>query len=144
MTEIYIRALMNFLKKDFIFWCSRNEKPENIDSFFRFLEERDLIHNTHAEEYRQSKIRQIEAGDTVQIIDTGKQFTSFERWLIENVTDKKYLVRFAYGREIGDINKIECNRFEVITVADGVALIQDTYLEGVCYLFKLEGLEKVF
>ena len=41
--------------------------------------------------------KDIKAGDIVEVIDVGRIYSLYTDWLLENIDDKKILVKFAYG-----------------------------------------------
>ena len=87
--------------------------------------------------------QKIKVGDMVEIVDTGKMYSTYYEWVKEHVP---YLaVYYAYGDSAGYHDKIRrvSGKFKVQHIADGKAYVMsNTRGDRKCYLVGLEGLAK--
>ena len=89
---------------------------------------------------KQGKDKEIKAGDEVEIVDTGKMYTTYPEWLCRNC-DFEFVKSYAY-KNIG----YKGLRGTVIAVAPhGTAnrVLAAIYSHGSTYLIDVEGLKKV-
>ncbi len=87
---------------------------------------------------------EIKVGDSVEIINSGKCYTTYPKWVAQNIEDKEAIAKYAYGftPKVG-------TRGEVLKIAehgefnDGLlAYIKDDTSEK-CYLIGIKGVEKI-
>lgn len=88
---------------------------------------------------------QIQVGDRVRVVNTGKCYPRKPRWVAEHIANPILIARYAYGQGLGYPSIIKHpGTFRVLHIADGLAFIQraDNY-DVSCYLVGLYGLERV-
>ena len=88
-------------------------------------------------------VQKIKVGDIVEIVDTGKMYTTHYAWVKEHVPD--LAVYYAYGDSAGYHDKIKrvSGKFKVQYIADGKAYVMSNARgDRKCYLVGLEGLAK--
>lgn len=88
-------------------------------------------------------VPEIKVGDIVEIVDTGKMYTTHYEWVKGHVPD--LAVYYAYGDSAGYHDKIKrvSGKFKVQHIADGKAYVMSiTRADRKCYLVGLEGLAK--
>ena len=87
----------------------------------------------------------IHEGDTVKVINTGLNYSSYVMWVGEHISDPYMAARFCFGSPSTDKN------YKVIKIAEHernhrpLAYIEETDGLGYnkCYIIEVEGLEKV-
>lgn len=87
----------------------------------------------------------IHEGDTVKVINTGLNYSSYVRWVEEHISDPSMAARFCFGSPSTDKN------YKVIKIAEhGRNHSPLAYIEEIgglsynrCYLIEVKGLEKV-
>ena len=87
----------------------------------------------------------IHEGDTVKVINTGLNYSSYVQWVEEHISDPSMAARFCFGSPSTD------KKYKVIKIAEhernhrALAYIEETDGLGFnkCYLVEVEGLEKV-
>ena len=93
------------------------------------------------EKWDESKIHE---GDTVRVINTGLNYSSYVKWVGEHISDPYMAARFCFGSPSTDKN------YKVIKIAEHeknyrpLAYIEETDGLGYnrCYLIEVKGLEK--
>ena len=88
----------------------------------------------------------IKVGNTVRVIDWGKNYPSCEDWFIKNNIPRNLCVRYAYNRKMAGCHIYEdSDAFEVLVVLGKMALITpiDKMYDNSCYLIDINGLENV-
>ena len=91
---------------------------------------------------KQGKDKEIKVGDEVEIVDTGKMYTTYPEWLCRNC-DFGYVKSYAYG--CGD-SRYEGLRGKVVAIASHERLdvtLAAIYSHGSTYLIDVKGLKKV-
>ena len=109
--------------------------PSNKPDGFTYVDFSDVDFS----EYTQK----IKVGDIVEIVDTGKMYTTHYEWVKEHVPD--LAVYYAYGDSAGYHDKIKrvSGKFKVRHIADRKAYVMSiTRGDRKCYLVGLEGLAK--
>lgn len=93
---------------------------------------------------------EIKVQNTVKIINAGSQYTTYSQWVVKNVTNKEYKLRFDYGFDITKDEEYKDKKYIVLAIAEHsafdnekLAYIQDLKTER-CYLFSLDALEDVY
>ena len=94
------------------------------------------------EKWDESKIHE---GDTVRVINTGLNYSSYPQWVGEHISDPYMAARYCYGSPYTD------RKYKVIKIADHesngrtLAYIEecDGFVHNRCYLIEVKGLEKV-
>ena len=87
----------------------------------------------------------IHEGDTVKVINTGLNYTSYVKWVEEHISDPSMAARFCFSTP--ERNK----KYKVIKIAEHeknhrpLAFIEeiDGFSYNSCYLIEVKGLEKV-
>lgn len=87
----------------------------------------------------------IHEGDTVKVINTGLNYSSYVQWVGEHISDSYMAARFCFGSPSTDKN------YKVIKIAEHeknhrpLAYIEeiDGFSYNSCYLIEVKGLEKV-
>lgn len=87
----------------------------------------------------------IHEGDTVKVINTGLNYTSYVKWVEEHISDPSMAARFCFSTP--DTHK----KYKVIKIAEHeknhrpLAFIEeiDGFSYNSCYLIEVKGLEKV-
>lgn len=87
----------------------------------------------------------IHEGDTVKVINTGLNYTSYVTWVGKHISDPYMAARFCFGSPSTD------KKYKVIKIAEhernhrALAYIEETDGLGYnkCYLIEVKGLEKV-
>lgn len=88
---------------------------------------------------------EIEVGDKVKIINTGKTFTTCFSWVVDNIQNKAHVARYAYSDDLGYNEGIRERDevYRVLHVDDDRAYITENSRDvGGCYLIGLDGLKK--
>lgn len=99
----------------------------------------DKYYDELAEIERVSKLPKV--GDKVRIIDYGKTYSTYDKWLIENNIDIKYAIKWTAGK-----HPINGYNYKIVAIHKHLdsramlALIEDDYN---CYIINIEGLEVV-
>ena len=86
----------------------------------------------------------IHEGDTVRVVNTGLDYTSYVKWVGEHISDPYMAARFCFGSPSTDKN------YKVIKIAEHeknyrpLAYIEeiDGHAYNRCYLIEVKGLEK--
>lgn len=97
---------------------------------------------------RYNATKKIHKGDIVKIVDSGQMYTTNLHWIAKNITDKKQMIRFAYGQSLtdehGELGEIKGKQYKVIKIVDDIAYIErlDDFMYGECHLIDLKGLAK--
>lgn len=89
----------------------------------------------------------LAVGDEVRIINTGKLYSTYDKWVCENIKDDMLKVQFAYGDDLGysKIPKIlkREERYIIRVIVGCKAYIQEKkFSAGSCYLIDIAGLER--
>ena len=107
------------------------------DSQFTFHYSEEML-----EKWDESKIHE---GDTVRVINTGLNYSSYPQWVGEHISDPYMAARYCYGSPNTD------RKYKVIKIAEHesngrtLAYIEecDGFIHNRCYLIEVKGLEKV-
>lgn len=88
---------------------------------------------------------QIQVGDRVHVVNTGKCYPRKPCWVAEHIADPLLIARYAYGHRLGYPGIIKHpGTFRVLHIADGLAFIQRMdNCDPSCYLVELDGLERM-
>lgn len=100
---------------------------------------------TEAEE-RELKARfdehEFRVGDIVKVVDTGTCFSRYYDWVVENITEKAQIARFAYGNGLGyPVTKSLNQPFIVLYEKGDIAYISEDTKCKPCYVINKRGLE---
>lgn len=100
---------------------------------------------TEAEE-RELKARldrnEFRVGDIVKVVDTGECFSHYYDWVVENITEKAQIARFAYGTGMGyPATKTIKHPFIILFEKDGMAYISEDDKHKPCFVIGKRGLE---
>jgi len=87
----------------------------------------------------------IHEGDTVKVVNTGLNYSSYPQWVGEHISDPYMAARYCYGSPYTD------RKYKVIKIAEheknGRTLAYIEEIDGLsynsCYLIEVKGLEKV-
>ena len=107
------------------------------DSQFTFHYSEEML-----DKWDESKIHE---GDTVKVVNTGLNYSSYVQWVGEHISDPYMAARFCFGSPSTDKN------YKVIKIAkhgeNGRDLAYIEECDGLaynkCYLIEVKGLEKV-
>ena len=91
---------------------------------------------------KQGKDKEIKAGDEVEIVDTGKMYTTYPEWLYKHC-DFKFVKSYAYGCSGSRYKGL---RGKVVAIApheDLDVTLAAIYSHGSTYLIDVKGLKKV-
>jgi hypothetical protein len=106
------------------------------DSQFTFHYSEEML-----DKWDESKIRE---GDTVKVVNTGLNYSSYVQWVGEHISDPYMAARFCFGSPSTD------KKYKVIKIAEhernhrALAYIEETDGLGYnkCYLIEVKGLVK--
>lgn len=99
-------------------------------------------------EYVQAK-KEIQVGDRVRVVNPGKRYGSYQNWPGWEKVPLEYAIRYTYGGGAWDNSMTNKETFRVIhtTYKDLLTNVTIALIEsekyGECYLFNVDGLEKV-
>lgn len=89
------------------------------------------------------KFDPIKVGDIVYISDTGKLYTTYTSWVMENVPDDALKLRYDYGTSLGfekDIRTVR-EKFTVLIIV-GTDMYIQRIRDDKCYMIGSDGVEK--
>ena len=118
---------------------------DGVDTYFYECKQNDRFTFHYSEEmldkWDESKIHE---GDTVKVINTGLNYSSYVKWVGEHISDPYMAARFCFGSPSTD------KKYKVIKIAEHernyrpLAYIEE--IDGLsynrCYLIEVKGLEK--
>ena len=93
--------------------------------------------------------KEIQVGDRVRVVNPGKRYGSYHNWPGWEKVPLEYAVRYAYGGWDWNNSMTNTETFRVIhiTYKDLLTNVTLALIEsekyGECYLFNVDGLEKV-
>lgn len=92
------------------------------------------------------KPKDIQVGDTVKIIDSGKCYSTFKEWVAKNVTNITKAIKYAYSCVPDEVELAKT--FKVLYIStdalnNKLAYIESEFFEKACYLVDIKGLKKV-
>lgn len=92
--------------------------------------------------------KEIKVGDRVRVVNPGKRYSSYQNWPGWEKVPLEYAVRYAYcDGALDHVMKNETFRVIHITYDDLLTRVTLALIEsekyGECYLFNVDGLEKV-
>ena len=97
-------------------------------------EEREFKKRFNESEFR--------VGDVVKVVDTGACYSYYYDWVIEHITEKAQIARFAYGTGMGYPERKSIDKpFIVLYVTDSIAYISEDDIRNPCYVIGKRGLE---
>lgn len=97
-------------------------------------EEREFIARFNEHEFR--------VGDVVKVIDTGACYSHYYNWVIEHITEKAQIARFAHGAGMGYPERKSLDKpFIVLYEKDSIAYISEDDKRKPCYVIGKRGLE---
>lgn len=93
---------------------------------------------------------EIKVQNIVKIINAGSQYTTYSQWVVKNVANKEYKLKYDYGFDITKDKDYKDKKYIVLAIAEHstfseekLAYIQDLKTKR-CYLFSLDALEDVY
>lgn len=115
---------------------------EPVDGGIDFYYSEEMLESWKGE---RSIADEIHEGDTVRITDTGKQYTTYNEWIKNNITDVDLICEFDYNRDASrDIEYVVVKIAEHGMHNRTLAYIREKAdLWPRCYLIDVKGLEKV-
>lgn len=85
---------------------------------------------------------EFRVGDTVKVVDTGACCSRYYAWVVENITEKAQIARFAYGNGMGYPATRSLNQpFIILFEKYGMAYISEDDKHKPCYVIAKRGLE---
>ena len=93
--------------------------------------------------------KEIQVGDRVRVVNPGKRYGSYQNWPGWEKVPLEYAIRYTYGGGAWDNSMTNKETFRVIhtTYKDLLTNVTIALIEsekyGECYLFNVDGLEKV-
>lgn len=102
-------------------------------------EEREFKKRFNEQRFNEHEFR---VGDIVKVVDTGACFSHYYDWVVENITEKAQIARFAYGNGMGYPATKSLNQpFIVLYEKDGIAYISEDDVNKPCYVIGKRGLK---
>lgn len=120
-------------------------KVDNNPGLFAWRDVTTIRYATESEE-RELKARfdkhEFRVGDIVKVVDTGACYSYYYDWVIEHITEKAQIARFAYGNGMGYPATKSLNQpFIILFEKDGVAYISEDDKHKPCYVIGKRGLK---
>lgn len=97
---------------------------------------------------KEAKAKAIKVGDLVKVVNSGKAYTTYCDWLLNNKVKLEYLCRYRYNTNpynglIGKVLYVAPWKPETKIDTVTLVLIQDLTVSKNCYLISVNGIEKV-
>ena len=118
---------------------------DGVDTYFYECKQKDgfTFHysNEMLDKWDESKIHE---GDTVRVVNSGLNYSSYVKWVEEHISDPSMAARFCFN------TPDTCKKYKVIKIAEHeknhrpLAFIEeiDGFGYNSCYLIEVKGLEK--